>query len=124
MKAIIILVAILSFLVFAQPSQAADKWTKEDIAWQVGYTALHVIDWGQTRYIARHPWKYDELNPILGKHPSVSKVDKYFAITLVGHTVISHFLPRKYRRIWQHVSVGVEAGVVVRNYNAGIRLEF
>jgi hypothetical protein len=41
--------------------------------------ALTGIDWLQTVYIARHPARFFERNPILGMHPSVRQVNAYFA---------------------------------------------
>lgn len=41
--------------------------------------ALTTVDWLQTVYIARHPARYFERNPILGMHPSVRQVNAYFA---------------------------------------------
>jgi hypothetical protein len=44
---------------------------------------LLFIDWGQTKTIARNPTTRREMNPILGPHPSVKKVNIYFAVVAV-----------------------------------------
>jgi hypothetical protein len=118
-KAVIVAVIILVY-----SNSYASDWSKVDTALQITYSALHVIDWGQTLDIAKHPKDWSETNPILGKHPSISKVNSYFAATLVGHAVVSYLLPKPYRRIWQCMWIGIEAGYVTHNYSVGINVRF
>lgn len=103
---------------------AHSEWTKQDSAWQLAYTALHVADWAQTRNIARNPDEFHETNPILGRHPSVSEVDDYFLVTGVAHALVSAALPPKYRRKWQAAGIVVEAGAVAHNYSIGISMSW
>ncbi len=98
------------------------NWTKEDTARQVAYGAVHIIDWGQTRDISKSG--KEELNLYLGKHPSLGKVDTYFISTLAIHTLVSYSLTPRYRKWWQYLTFGVETGVVVRNYNLGVKVDF
>lgn len=114
----------------AGPVYASD-WTKADTAWQLGYLALHVADWGQTRNIVR---RADtgcdgdptciERNPFLGRNPSLKRVDTYFAVTALAHTAISYALPSDWRRGWQMITIGMEAGVVGYNYSIGLKMDF
>ena len=117
------LLVLLFICLMVIPVNASD-WNKTDTAFQIVYTTLHFIDWWQTLDIARNPDKWSETNPILGDHPSVGRVNAYFTLTLIGHTAISYILPKDYRRIWQVVWIGIEAGYVVHNYRAGIRIRF
>lgn len=120
-------VSILFAFVLVSLSQKAfafDDWSKRDILLQATYTTLHVIDWGQTRYIASNPDKYYEKNPLLGRHPDKDTVDIYFVGTLIAHTAITHILPSKYRPWWQVITIGVEATMVGLNYNLGIKTDF
>lgn len=130
-RALGIWLAILASLgLFAGPVCASD-WTRDDTAWQAGYLALHVADWGQTRNIVR---RADtgcdgdplciERNPILGRNPSIKRVDTYFAFTALAHTAISYALPPDWRRSWQLITIGVEAGVVGYNYKLGLKMDF
>lgn len=89
------------------------------------------IDYGQTLDIASNPqWK--ETNPILGEHPTRSEVTRYFAVAAVLHPTISALLPTDkclgpvcdWRKAWQWVTIGVEAGYVAHNYSLGIRTDF
>lgn len=99
-------------------------WDKMDTALQLTYLGLHVMDWGQTLDIAKSPNKHEELNPILGKHPSIDKVNSYFVLTGVGHTVISLLLPKPYRNYWQLITIGIESNCVYHNYRMGVRINF
>lgn len=143
MKKLLLLAALC---LLPQHSAASDDWSKSDIALQVTYTVLHVVDWGQTRNLSRNYQtskvayndndcyygkcsyienKHNyEVNPILGKNPHHDAVDLYFISTIVGHTVISHLLPDNYRTLWQCITIGVEGAVVNRNINVGAKFKF
>lgn len=127
------LIIFIIFILFLNCTVAKADWTKTDTAYQITYSALHIIDWGQTRYIAKNSLTRSEMNPILGKHPSVGKVDTYFIGTLVGHTLISVLLPEKVyllglkirpRRAWQGIWIIIETGYVAHNFGAGVKIAF
>ena len=99
-------------------------WSREDTYRQAGVVTLSGIDWMQTRKIAKNPDDYYERNPLLGSHPSTEKVDAYFAASIAAHTVVSAALPPEYRKWWQYVSIGVEAGVVASNFSIGLGVGF
>lgn len=108
------------------------SWSKAEIAKEVVYTGIKAIDWRQTRTIAKHPDEWYEVNPALGEHPSVERVDNYFLITGIAHPIITHILPRKHtlfgwewspRAVWQNVTIGISAGCVAHNYSVGIRID-
>lgn len=121
MRALIIALALLPALAVAQSSE----WKPIDKALLVGSTAMLVVDWGQTRYIAKHPDTYHELNPILGKHPSLSRVNAYFSAAIVGNYLIAEYLiPPEARSLYLGVVTGVELAVVGRNKHLGIKLSF
>ncbi len=103
---------------------AADPWSKQDIALEATYFAFHLLDWGQTRDIAIRDGRYHELNPILGKHPSLDQVNLYFLGTGLLHPVITNFLPKKYRSWFQGVTIGISGACVIRNFNIGLRINF
>lgn len=114
---------LFGFLFLLNHPVHAANWTKQDTQLQLAYTALHVIDWGQTRYIATHE-EYYEVNAFLGKDPSIQSVDIYFASTLVGHTLVSYLLPPDWRKIWQIVWIGAKFKTVADNYSLGISIHF
>lgn len=101
-----------------------DEWTADDTKRQAVYYVFHVIDWGQTRYIADHPKQYYELNPIIGEHPTTGRVDGYFLATALLHTGIAYVLPSDWRKGFQYVTIVFEAGVTNRNRNIGVKIDF
>lgn len=102
----------------------ADDWTRTDTALEATWLVLHAVDWGQTRYIAKNPDRFYEQNPILGKHPSVGRVNAYSALTSVAHYGVSQWLSPANRRIWQSVTIGFAAGTVAHNYHIGVKVDF
>lgn len=117
-----LIMAIAGMLLLFNPN--ADPMTKDQKVMQGTYLGVHAIDWGQTRYIAKHPEEHSELNPILGRHPSTDEVDAYFLSTALLHAGISKSLPSKYRKYWQIFTIGVEVGVVERNMRLGVKVDF
>jgi len=103
---------------------AADPWTKEE-KWVAGAAVgLTIIDWGQTRHIAKNPDKYFERNGVLGDHPSKKDVDTYFAAYIALQLLIGHNLSHKWRTPFLGGVALVEAGYVVHNHIMGIRVDF
>lgn len=101
------------------------EWTKFNTVAQTTYTALHVVDWMQTRQIAKNPDKYTEgVNPILGEHPSVGRVDAWFVAAGLANFGISYALPHPYREMWQVGSSGVEIQMFMMNKAAGIAIKW
>ena len=104
--------------------QAGDEWTTEERATFAASSALLVADWAQTRKIARNAQMYSETNSILGQHPSVGRVNTYFATALLLNYVIGRSLTSRWRTAW-FVAVGsVEANVVQRNLSIGLTVSF
>jgi hypothetical protein len=119
---------ILAVLLLLPAVSPAD-WSSADTTRQVLFTTVLALDWAQTRYIATHPENHREKNPIIGEHPTTGRVDGYFASSALIHWSVSYLLPDKYlgikwRSIWQNISIGVETGVVARNYRMGVGFNF
>lgn len=117
-------IVVFTIILLSSFTAHADEWTKEDTYLEITYLAIHIADWGNTLYIADHPEDYHEINPILGRHPSRSRVNNYFMITGLLHPAISYALPQPYRQYWQYATVGIEAGVVGWNLSIGIGFGF
>ena len=111
-------------LLFPITSFAADPWSNVDKARQAAYYTVTVIDWSQTRYIAKHPELYYETNVRLGKNPSTSDVNKFFLVSLIGHTAIVHYMPASFRPVFQYLTIGYEFSAVERNFGLGIKMDF
>jgi len=121
---IVLLVTILIVLITTLHGNAADKWSRQDYQLEAVCLVLKAVDWRQTVYIAKHPVRYKEWNPVLGKHPSKSQVNTYFALTAVGHVFVTHVLPAKWRSYWQCFWIGLSGYNVARNVSIGIKIRF
>ena len=100
------------------------EWSKQDTYRELAWTAILALDYKQTLTIVNDPSKYEEYNPLLGKHPSQRKVEIYFASCAIIHPIISYYLPPQYRKWWQYITIGVEAGAIGNSLRAGIGFAF
>jgi hypothetical protein len=114
----------LWFMTLAGVTPAADEWTTTNKSLFVTSTALLVADWGQTRYVSKHPEHYQETNPLLGDYPSTSRVNNYFAGVLIGNFLLTHFLSAEYRNYFQIFLIGAEARAVTSNHAIGVKVAF
>src|SRR3990167_6216025 len=80
--------SIIILLIFVSNANAAEKWTKEDISYQVASNILLLADWKQTRWITKYS---EEANPLIGE--SIGNVNTYFISVLILHNLISHYIP-------------------------------
>lgn len=103
---------------------AFDEWSEADKTREAVYLTLHIIDWGQTRTIAKNPDKYYEYNSMIGKHPSPGRVDGYMATSALLHIGITKILPAEYRAPFQYITIGFKCGLVAHNISAGINVSF
>lgn len=128
-------VRILALLLILPSLCFADDWTREDTYTQAALTALLIVDWGQTRYLVKHPidpkqpdgtynWRAEGYNRFLGEHPSIGRVNNYHVAVLAGHAAISTLLPPGWRKGWQYVWIGIESDTVYRNHHIGLRVDF
>jgi hypothetical protein len=99
-------------------------WDKTDrvlLGTALGSIAL---DWGQTRDIAKHPERFVEHNPILGAHPSVGAVDRYFIVSMAGTVGVAAVLPATYRKWFLGGVTVLETAIVIDNRHLGLRVRF
>lgn len=122
LKKIFLFLAFFSFLWY-NSFCSASTWTAEDTKWELAFQSSLVIDYLQTREIARRPEFY-ETNVLLGQHPSAGKINAYFASCALGHAYISSLLGGKWRRGWQVVWFGIETYTDIKNYQLGVALTF
>ena len=115
---------ILAFVLLPSLCHAADPWGTTDYALAGATVAALVVDWGQTRHIAKNPERYTETNPILGSSPSVGKVDAYFVGAMVGTVALAHVLPGEWRQLFLGGVLALELGVVNQNRQLGIKVAF
>ena len=117
-----ILYAILLFLIMLSSDCQGSDWAGTDTKLQLVYTALHIVDWGQTLDLVEQ--NHIERNPILREHPSKGSVNLYMGSTLVIHYIISRKLSPIWRLLWQTVTIGIESCVVYKNNKLGLNINF
>lgn len=118
MKLLIVLLLCLS------STAKAGDWSDTDRYRETAYLALHVVDWTQTRYIAKNPDRFKENNRILGEHPTLGNVNRYFIAAGIGHFVIASALSGEWRYAFQAVTITVRMRDVVGNHRIGIEFAF
>jgi hypothetical protein len=126
--ALIFLIVFLTMLLTAGPAKAWAPLESFDNRDKVFFTLL-AVDWLQTRDIAANPDRFYECNPILGEHPSLGEVDRYF-ITSVAINYTIHRLAltserwARFEDYWQTAGLALELYCVGNNYTCGINLRF
>ena len=96
-------------------------WSRQDTLLELHSLAWNVADARQTQQVLA-AGLHDQ-NMVLDSAVGAGvPLAGYEAGVLVGHALVSALLPRgKWRTAWQLTSAGVEAVVVVRNYELGWR---
>lgn len=117
---------IFALLLSISTQTFADPWTPVDSYREATFQVLNVIDWGQTRYIAKNPDRYYEKESawIIGEHPSTGRVDAYMAQSAVLHLAISYLLPRDWRDAFQYITIGGKLNATIGNDSIGIKISF
>jgi len=105
-----------------------NHWTKADTAREAAFLTVLAVDYGQTADIVDSP-EYYELNPILGRDPSIQQVRWYFAGCAIGHYCVARIAPTDFhglnlRKWWQHIWIVIEGGQVWKNASIGIGWRF
>jgi|SRR3989338_354235 len=100
------------------------EWDKTDSILLGTAVTLLAVDWNQTRIIARNPDRFNEKNAILGNHPSVGKVNGYFAAAIIGTIGVAMALPSEYRKFWLGGITVLEVSVTQHNRSLGIKTSF
>jgi len=88
---------------------------------EVASYAVIAADWHQTQHISREPEIFFERNIILGTHPTLGRVDKYFGAVMLTDFVLHRLVPPKYMQWVDPVVVAVEGGQVYLNYQIGLQ---
>lgn len=115
--------ALILLLLIPLNAIAADEWTKETYVLEAAFVILHVIDWGQTLSIVGDD-NYEELNPLVGESPSRGRVNLFGFAILIGHSLVTHYLPDEYRPYWQYSTIVVKGFSVAHNYSIGVTVDF
>lgn len=103
---------------------AGDAWSEDQLRMGAALAAATVVDWAQTRYIADNPDRFHETNPIVGRHPSIGRVDRYFATSVLVGAVVLDALPSEYRDYALKAGLVLEVLVVSNNARIGVGVKF
>jgi len=109
------------------------KWTKQDVILEVIWEGINLIDIGTTLGVSNDPQHYEELNPVMGKHPNREMIWLYMGLSAVVHPAVTYFLPRKIdlwgyeipaRTIFQGLTIGFSGACIVNNFRIGLTLSY
>ena len=133
MKSLIISVIIL--FSFIQNANSADEWNNKEITLASILTTTILIDWGQTRDISKKnkaqcqnitdcKRPYYEKNIILGRNPSLEKIDIYMPLALSTTITIANYLPHGMRKTFLYAISIIELGIIHNNQRIGLKINF
>ena len=125
MKALVLIspVLILALALLSAPAHAG-SWDEENTRLHVPLTALMIIDYGQTLYIADHSDKYSETNMIMGDHPSSKEITEYFVLSYLTVTGLTWLLPDKWSHGFQTSVITLELYCTTQNKSIGVGFKF
>lgn len=112
--------SILSSPVYSSIFNEEHHYTKEEIEYYRLVQTITIIDWAQTIHIASEPEHFEELNPFLGKHPSLTEVHRFG----IARMAIQHLLfisaPDLYRKTAMIEFAILGALAVINNQHYGV----
>ena len=97
-----------------------ESLSKRDVAVQLVYTGIVLVDREQTLDIKNHP-ELHENNFILGEHPSDERINTLIPLAIAGHWLVTWWLPKEKRMAWQLFTGGAETAAVFHNYQIGLK---
>lgn len=104
------------------PSTKAEMTNDESLL--TATTAAVAIDWLQTRQIAKNPDRWYETNPLLGRHPSVGRVNSHFLSGLFLVYFSYYFLDSAEYRWLLGSILAVEVMMIGNNLRLGINVRY
>jgi uncharacterized protein YfiM (DUF2279 family) len=114
--------ALLTLLLAVCFSAHADDWTTEQKALGAIALTATVVDYGQTRGLVLD--HRNEGNRVLGKHPSMGKVNAYFAAVSVLGYLVADNLSSDNRTTFLVLASGIEIYQIGQNKYLGCRIAF
>jgi hypothetical protein len=128
LKLKILPILIATFVIFFLSSTASfakDKWDTTDKILFTSFTALMVVDYGQTQDIFKRQSEgyYEKSNIIIKKYGQKS-VLPWFIVSEVGAWLIADQLPSKWRKTWLVAVNALEIKMIHNNYSIGLKVNF
>lgn len=103
----------------SQQSHSPHHWTTGNLVLAGAYVGAVWIDLAQTRYFLKDP-RWEESNPILGKHPSPLKVDLLGLAGVAAMVGTAHYIRNPWRSIVLAIGAAVETRVIAYNSTGGV----
>lgn len=123
----VLLVAVL--LLAPIVSLASEQWSTKDLWLLYLAEVAMAIDHQQTRSFTQErlpngEYRWHEMNPLLGKHPSAGRINTHFAVAMLAVPVVAYYLHGDDRTAFLSIILAVEAVNVARNYWIGVRFSW
>ena len=100
---------------------ARAQWRTEHTVLAISSSAAIAGDWLLTADALRQG-TYQELNPILGPHPSLGSLTTYSLLAVGANLAIGRLLPPAVRGLWFAAVTGFESAIVIHQYHIGLRV--
>jgi hypothetical protein len=128
-------------MIDALPPAQYEVMTPTEIGLEAAVIASLIIDWGQTRDLAKQDIKvvrtYDtgwevtklckdntETNPLLGRFPSLASVNRYFISALILQPIILRMMSHKWRMRFLTGTLAIQLVMVNHNRQIGLKVRF
>ena len=116
---------ILILLFITTPVWGADKWSQKDIVTEIAFQTVNILDYASTdKILGDYPTRAIEMNPLLGSHPSRNTLIGATIGIGVAHALVTHYIPAKWRPVWQWGFISVKVGAVLNNAHVYVGLQF
>jgi putative lipoprotein len=100
-----------------------DNFSTEQKILYTTMQGITLVDWGQTRYISKHTDRFNEGNPLIGKTPSLAKVNTVFTVRLLAQHYGFQYLPQEYLTP-SLIAVNVVYGfTILHNNRLGVKMD-
>jgi len=114
-----ILIILLSIFIFTSCATRSKGDEIREATWLV----LHAVDYKQTQYAMERPDEFEELNPLLGKHPSEGRLNTFAIVGGLFHILGTDYFEEN-RTLWQNITIGLKIVCVANNYYVGAKIKF
>lgn len=101
-----------------------EDWDSTDKALFGAQIGLQVIDTLQTNYARQHPERFEEANPLYGKHPNMFLVIGVKSLFVSGLYWIVKDIKSADRKLILGVADTIELAVVGHNISLGVKVGF
>jgi len=102
--------------------KSSNQWRTEHTVLAIASSVTITTDWLLSANAARRG-TFDEMNPILGHHPSVGQLNTYNLLILGSNLAIGRLLPNKFRTLWFTAITSFETAIVLHQYNIGLHID-